>query len=140
MAKRERIALRRFEAGADSIEGKLFHYLNYDPNLVPREAVLRALKAFYLPWMMESQGNELELQAIAKTSIQELQYRIFQIQQRFLPAESILIPSVVSSAVAQAAISPNHKQVEEEPTFSMTLAQMRGEVDPADLDQVLDDF
>lgn len=122
------------------MEGKLFRYVNTDPNLIPREAVLRALKAFYLPWVLESQAGDSELQAIAKTSIQELQYRIFQIQQRFLPGEFVLTASTTPSSMKSTIISPNIQPKAEGTAFSMTLAEMRDEVDPEDLDQFLDDF
>ena len=121
MAKRERVCLRRFEAEADSIEGKLFRYVNNDPSLMPRQALLRALKAFYLPWVLEF--NESERQAIAKTAIQELQYRIFQIQQRFLPGELAFTAPAATLSVGQTiAFQP---QPEEEPMLPITLAQMR---------------
>lgn len=140
MTKRERVALRRFEAGEDSTEGKLFRYVNTDPNLIPREAVLRALKAFYLPWVLESQARDSELRAIAKTSIQELQYRIFQIQQWFLPGEFVLAASTTPSLMKSTMISLDTQPKAEETVFSMTLAEMRDEVDLEDLDQFLDDF
>ena len=136
MAKRERVCLRRFEAEADSIEGKLFRYVNNDPSLMPRQALLRALKAFYLPWVLEL--NETERQAIAKTAIQELQYRIFQIQQRFLPEELAFTAPVATFPVGQTiAFQP---QAAEEPMLPITLAQMREAIDSATLEQVLDDF
>ena len=137
MAKRERVCLRRFEAEADSIEGKLFHYVNNDPSLMPRQALLRALKAFYLPWVLEF--NELERQAIAKMAIQELQYRIFQIQQRFLPEELAFTAPVAKLPVGQTAIA-FQPQLAEEPMLPITLAQMREAIDSATLEQVLDDF
>jgi hypothetical protein len=137
MAKRERVCLRRFEAEADSIEGKLFHYVNNDPSLMPRQALLRALKAFYLPWVLEF--NESERQAIAKTAIQELQYRIFQIQQRFLPEELTFTAPVATFPVGQTAIA-FQSQAAEEPMLPITLAQMREAIDSATLEQVLDDF
>ena len=139
MAKRERVCLRRFEAEADSIEGKLFHYVNNDPSLMPRQALLRALKAFYLPWTLEAQLNESEQQAIAKTAIQELQYRIFQIQQRFLPEELTFTAPVATFPVGQTAID-FQSQAAEEPMLPITLAQMREAIDSATLEQVLDDF
>ena len=108
MAKRERVCLRRFEAEADSIEGKLFHYVNNDPSLMPRQSLLRALKAFYLPWTLEAQLNESERQAMAKMAIQELQYRIFQIQQRFLPGELAFTAPVATLSVGKLLLfSPN---------------------------------
>ena len=137
MAKRERVCLRRFEAEADSIEGKLFHYVNNDPSLMPRQALLRALKAFYLPWALEF--NDLEQQAIAKMAIQELQYRIFQIQQRFLPKELAFTASVATLPVGQTAMA-FQPQAAEEPMLPITLAQMREAIDSATLEQVLDDF
>ena len=138
MAKRERVCLRRFEAEADSIEGKLFRYVNNDPSLMPRQALLRALKAFYLPWTLEAQLNESERQAMAKTAIQELQYRIFQIQQRFLPEELTFTAPVATFPVEQTITF--QPQLAEEPMLPITLVQMREAIDSATLEQVLDDF
>ena len=98
---------------------------------MPRQALLRALKAFYLPWTLEeAQLNESERQAMAKTAIQELQYRIFQIQQRFLPEELAFTAPVATFPVGQTAMS-FQPQLTEEPMLPITLAQMREAIDSA---------
>ena len=63
-SQRERIRVK-LEAEAASLEGRLLNYLKSDPVLPPRDALLRALKAFYTPWAMESQLDEVELSRLA---------------------------------------------------------------------------
>ena len=87
MKKRERVILR-LDAEEHSIDGQILTYIKDDPIVSSRDAVMRALKAFYLLWVLEGRQGE-DMRAIAKTTIEELQYRAFQIQQRFLSTEEM---------------------------------------------------
>ncbi len=86
-SQRERIRVK-LEAEVESLAGRLLTYLKSDPILPPRDALLRALKAFYAPWAMETQLDEVELSRLARAAIETLQLRIFQIQQRYLLEDS----------------------------------------------------
>ena len=59
-SQRERIRVK-LEAEAAALEGRLLNYLKSDPVLPPRDALLRVPKAFYAPWAMETQLDEVEL-------------------------------------------------------------------------------
>ena len=93
MSKRERITLR-LDAEADSIEGYLFKYLKHNPAIASRDAILRALKAFYLLWAVENCYSDDDLKLLAKTLLEELQFRMLQIHQRFLEGEILPIAFV----------------------------------------------
>ena len=131
--KRERISVR-LEAEVDSLEGRLLSYLKSDPILPPRDALLRALRAFYMPWAMEKQLGEAELHNLARTAVEELQFRIFQIQQRYLLTDSpaYIIPSARRSAVAPVNNSAIPSQANGQPP--QTISEMRQQINPAELD------
>lgn len=130
--KRERISVR-LEAEVKSFEGQLLGYLKSDPILPPRDALLRALKAFYMPWAMAEQMGEAELKNLARTAVEELQFRIFQIQQRYLLGDSpaYVIPHAKHSTVG-ALNSPVPSQSNGQPP--QTIAEMRQQINPAELD------
>ena len=134
MKKRERVILR-LDGEEPSVEGKLLSYLKDDPALSPRAAVMRALKAFYLPWVLEEKQSEEELRAIAKTTIEELQYRAFQIEQRFLPNKDASTSADLLSI--DQATSP---QPIVDLSTAKTVAEMQQEISSSDLSQFLDDF
>lgn len=140
LQKRERVILR-LDAEEQSLDGQLLSYLKDDPALSLREATLRALKAFYLPWVLEGQQTEVEMRAIAKTTIEELQYRAFQIRQRFLPEETSqpLLGELPGSEVA-ALPAPVRSQSVVDPPIAVTVEQMHQEVDSEKLSQILDDY
>lgn len=121
---RARISLK-VEAEADSLEGKLLEHVKEDPITPAREVALRALKAFYFPWAMEKQLSEAELRSLAQSTVEELQFRIFQIQQRFLAADS-------PAGAAPAPQSSNNFRGNQSAPQSM--AEMRQQIRPADLD------
>ena len=131
--KRERISVR-LEAEVDSFEGRLLSYLKSDPILPPRDALLRALKAFYMPWAMEKQFEEAELHNLARTAVEELQFRIFQIQQRYLLGDSpaYVIPTAKHSTVSSVGASAVPSQSNGQPP--QTIAEMRQQINPAELD------
>ena len=130
--KRERISVR-LEAEVKSFEGRLLNYLKSDPILPPRDALLRALKAFYMPWAMEEQLGEAELANLARTAVEELQFRIFQIQQRYLLGDSpaYVIPNVKHSTGGNSSLSVSSKSNGQPP---QTIAEMRQQINPAELD------
>ena len=53
-----------------------------------RESVIRALKAYYLPWAYEDEVSKEEAQVLARNAIDELEFRIFQIRRHFLAGEA----------------------------------------------------
>ncbi|MCG8367328.1 MAG: hypothetical protein MJA27_28820 [Pseudanabaenales cyanobacterium] len=129
--KRERISVR-LEAEVKSFEGRLLSYLKSDPILPPRDALLRALKAFYMPWAMEEQLGEAELKSLARTAVEELQFRIFQIQQRYLLGDSpaYVIPNAKHSTVGAPSSAPSQSNGQP----PQTIAEMRQKINPAELD------
>lgn len=83
MCDRQRVILR-LDVEVDSDEGRLFTYLKTNPAVSLRESVLRALKVFYLPWALEPDYSQSELQALAQTLLEDMQLRSLQLQSRFL--------------------------------------------------------
>ena len=83
MSRRQRVILR-LDVEVDSEAGRLFTYLKTNPAISLREAVLRALKVFYLPWALEPELSQSELQALAQTLLEDMQLRSLQLQTRFL--------------------------------------------------------
>ncbi|MEO0409951.1 MAG: hypothetical protein AAF289_21625 [Cyanobacteria bacterium P01_A01_bin.135] len=132
MTKRQRVSLR-IDAEVSSLEGKLVSYLKEDPILPPRDAAMRAIKAFYMPWVLENDLDQAQLQNLAATAVEELQFRIFQIQQRYgiggaaafitpPPRQSVLSHNGSSAApMASVGAAP-------------TIAEMRQQINPAELD------
>jgi len=81
--------------------------------------MLRALKAFYLPWALEGEIGDADLQSLAQSAIEELQFRIFQIRQRYLvdegkpqPASAAPKPSV-NGATAYTPTAGNKASIED---------------------------
>ena len=138
MTKRERVVLR-IDAQTHSTDGQILSYLKDDPALSSREAIMRALKAFYLPWVLEEGRSETQLRAIAKTAIEELHYRAFQIKQRFLSEVNIISADTPVSLDQNIALVMN-KDVLVEPPVVTTLAEMMQDVDGLGSEQYLDDF
>ncbi|MGB0560308.1 MAG: hypothetical protein ACPGVO_00695 [Spirulinaceae cyanobacterium] len=71
-------------AGVDTEEARLLNYLRDDPMINRREAVFRALMAYYLPWVHEDEFTDVQLQALAQSAVEDLEFRIYQIRKRFL--------------------------------------------------------
>jgi hypothetical protein len=88
MSERSRRVSLKIEAIPNSLEAELLNYIKEDPISPTREVVLRALKAFYLPWALEGEMTEIELKHLAQNAVEELQFRIFQINQRYLMEDS----------------------------------------------------
>ncbi|TVQ18985.1 MAG: hypothetical protein EA367_12925 [Leptolyngbya sp. DLM2.Bin15] len=83
MVARKRISIR-FEAEAHTVEGRLLDYLKEHKLLNYRDAIVRATKAYYVPWVYEGELSEEELRSLAQGAIEELEFRIFQIRKHFL--------------------------------------------------------
>ena len=83
MSRRQRVILR-LDVEADSEAGRLLAYLKTNPAVSLRESVLRALKVFYLPWALEPELSQPELQSLAQTLLEDMQLRSLQLQTRFL--------------------------------------------------------
>lgn len=130
--KRERVSLR-IDAEASSLDGKLVSYLKDDPILPPREAALRAIKAFYMPWVLEEDLDQAQLQNLAATAVEELQFRIFQIQQRYGIGTSaaFITPPPRQSVLSHNGGVPATASVG---APAQTIAEMRQQINPAELD------
>ncbi|MGK7890964.1 MAG: hypothetical protein AB4042_16660 [Leptolyngbyaceae cyanobacterium] len=131
-SKRERVSVR-LEAEVNSIEGHLLKYLKADPIIPPRESALRALKAFYMPWALEGEVDEAQLQRLASTAVEELQFRIFQIQQRYGAGAS---PGYITPAPRQGVVAnsvPNGVRMAPA-SPAPTIAEMRQNINAEDLD------
>lgn len=83
MAKKNNVHLS-LRAGVDTEEARLLNYLRDDPLINRREAVFRALMAYYLPWVHEDEFTEAQLQALAQSAVEDLEFRVYQIRKRFL--------------------------------------------------------
>ncbi|MDB9526723.1 hypothetical protein PN498_12045 [Oscillatoria sp. CS-180] len=123
-----RVSLK-VEAAPNSLEAKLLAHVKKDPITPSREVMLRALKAFYLPWALEGEVSDEELKAIAQSAIEELQFRIFQIRQRYLNTEAsgyrpAAVPNFTSNGAAASTPPPPEVSIE----------AMREAINPADLD------
>ena len=124
-----RVSLR-LEATPNSTEAKLLNHIKDDPIAPSRAVMLRALKAFYLPWAMEGEMSEAELRSLAQSAIEELQFRIFQIRQRYLTDDiSGYKPAPVASQAA-----PNGAGAHKPPPSNVSIEDMRQSINPADLD------
>ncbi|MEM9486497.1 MAG: hypothetical protein AAGA83_22710 [Cyanobacteria bacterium P01_F01_bin.116] len=72
----------------DTVEGRIVHHLRDNKMVNMRESVIRALKAYYLPWAYEDDVSREEAQVLARNAIDELEFRIFQIRRHFLAGEA----------------------------------------------------
>ncbi len=70
-----------------TVEGRIIDYLRDNKMVNMRESVIRALKAYYLPWAYEDDVSKEEAQVLARNAIDELEFRIFQIRRHFLAGE-----------------------------------------------------
>ena len=90
---RKRISFS-ISSNPDTLEGQLIDYLrSCNKMLNLREATVRALKAYYLPWVYEDELPKEEVQVLARNAIDELEFRIFQIRRHFLAGEPYSPPS-----------------------------------------------
>ncbi len=138
-AKQSQRVTLKVEAVAQSPEAKLLNYVKQDPITPSREVALRALKAFYLPWALDGEVSEGEVVAIAQSAIEELQFRIFQIRQRYLNADSMGYQAVILSDRLNNPVSPTHGGANGgtqtyPPAPGIALESMREAINPNDLD------
>jgi len=124
-----RVSLR-VEAAPDSVDAKLLNYIKEDPIAPSREVMLRALKAFYLPWALEGEMDEAGLKSLAQSAIEEMQFRIFQIRQRYMVDES---PGF-RPAPAPTQQSVNGARAYTTAPSKVSIEDMRQSINPAELD------
>ncbi len=86
-ATRKRVSFS-ISSDPDTVEGRIVNYLRDNKMVNMRESVVRALKAYYLPWAYEDDVSKEEAQVIARNAIDELEFRIFQIRRHFLTGEA----------------------------------------------------
>jgi len=148
MTRDNRIWLR-LTASQNSLEGKLLEYLQSEPMGEVRTAILRALKAYYLPEAFESKLEPTQFQRMVEAAIADLQYRSFQLQLRFCPDMPLMVPAQVMAGMPQlshsqflqsASLASNPTPTEDGSAVETTIAQMRESLSDVDLNQVLDDF
>jgi hypothetical protein len=138
MSRRQRVILR-LDVEVDADAGRLLTYLKTNPAISLRESVLRALKVFYLPWALEPELSQSELQALAQTLLEDMQLRSLQLQTRFLAIAGA--PPVL--VMAQA---PGSQPLSAVPRAAESRATVQAEPDPfidVDVDLAaagLDDF
>ncbi|MBT9317966.1 hypothetical protein [Leptothoe spongobia] len=87
----------------DTVEGRIVNHLRDNKMVNMRESVIRALKAYYLPWAYEDEVSKEDAQVLARNAIDELEFRIFQIRRHFLAGEAYgpkLSESLGGSAIA----------------------------------------
>ncbi|NJL46374.1 MAG: hypothetical protein HC929_01205 [Leptolyngbyaceae cyanobacterium SM2_5_2] len=138
MSRRQRVILR-LDVEVDSDAGRLFTYLKTNPAISLREAVLRALNVFYLPWALEPELSQSELQALAQTLLEDMQLRSLQLQTRFLAISGV-------SPVLVMAQAPRAQPLSTVPRAVESLSPVQADPDPfidVDMDLAaagLDDF
>ncbi len=86
-AARKRVSFS-ISSDPDTVEGRIVNHLRDNKMVNMRESVIRALKAYYLPWAYEDDVSKEEAQVLARNAIDELEFRIFQIRRHFLAGES----------------------------------------------------
>ncbi|MGF1524973.1 MAG: hypothetical protein ACFBSF_21820 [Leptolyngbyaceae cyanobacterium] len=123
-----RVSLR-LEATPESVEAKLLNHIKEDPITPSRAVMLRALRAFYLPWAMEGELSEADLRSLAQSAIEELQFRVFQIRQRYLTDEA---PVYKASSVSRPVTNGAAAHVP--PPREIAIGDFRQSINPADLD------
>ena len=141
MVARKRISIR-FEAEAHTVEGRLLDYLKEHKLLNYRDAIVRATKAYYVPWVYEGELSEEELRSLAQGAIEELEFRIFQIRKHFLgegsePLDMRTLPSPAERSSPRSDIA-RETPADHAPVKPLSLKDVidHTNVDPS----VLDDF
>lgn len=137
----------------DTVEGRLLDYLRNNKMLNLRDSVIRALKAYYLPWAYEKQVSPEEAKVLARTAIDELEFRIFQIRRHFLAGEpygpklgemlhpshgarnEVAMPSTRNGSAVKNSAQPSPATALPDPTSVPEMLE-RTDIDP----DLLDDF
>ncbi|MBW4489691.1 MAG: hypothetical protein KME12_18055 [Trichocoleus desertorum ATA4-8-CV12] len=148
MAKLERIIVR-LDVPSHWNEGKILKFLQTDPGLDFKEAVLRALRGYYLPEALEDELEPVQFRRVVEAAIADLQYRAFQLQLQFCPDMPLMLPAQVMAGMTQlpysqclqsASLARNSTPTEDGSAVETTITQMRESLSDVDLNQVLDDF
>lgn len=135
----------------DTVEGRVIDHLRNNKMVNVRESVIRALKAYYLPWAYEDDVSKEEAQVLARNAIDELEFRIFQIRRHFLAGEAYgprLSESLAGNPVVHNSgalpvteagkAGPKTARANPLETSPVSIPEM---LDDADIDpDVLDDF
>lgn len=130
-SKNTRRVSLRIEAAPGSVEAKLLAHVKEDPITPSRAVTLRALKAFYLPWALEGEVTDADLKNLAQSAIEELQFRIFQIRQRYLTDEAA---SGYKPSSAPRPSTNGAKAYPPPPASDVSISDMRQSIDPDSLD------
>lgn len=104
--KRKRVEVR-LQPVLSTPEGITLNYLLNNPVLNPREAVMRAVRAFYIPYAYRSEGlSQQELAEMLRQAISELEFRKFQLCQDFgfaVPSDlGYSVPYMASNSIFQS--------------------------------------
>ena len=126
----------------DTVEGRLVDYLRNSKMLNLREAVIRALKAYYLPWVYEDEVSKEEVKVLARNTIDELEFRIFQIRRHFLAGEPYGPKLGTALGVEEASVRSNGQAAPSTETVLSQVGQAQADatqLQPVSLPQMLDD-
>lgn len=133
MGRPKRISLQ-LHVAEHTPNGQLIQYLKNNTDIEVREAMLRALRAFYLPVAL--QGDPETVQQQARIAISELHYRAFQLQVQFNVDLSDRL--VFSPSTLPTQLSAGDRRVACESPELLDLPLEEAEM--LNLSQVLDDF
>ena len=130
----------------DTVEGRIVNHLRDNKLVNMRESVIRALKAYYLPWAYEDEVSKQEAQVLARNAIDELEFRIFQIRRHFLAGEAYG-PKLSESlgggetSVANSGATNGHSPLTQDVILKKVASPKYDPVDtnPASLSDILDD-
>lgn len=114
----------------NTVEGRIVNHLRDNKMVNMRESVVRALKAYYLPWAYEDDVSKEEAQVLARGAIDELEFRIFQIRRHFLSGEAYgpkLSESLGGSASVSTSIETNNTAATENGHGSNNTAELSHE-------------
>jgi hypothetical protein len=154
MAKKRSVYLS-LRAAEDSEEARLLTYLRDDPLINRREAIFRALMAYYLPWVHEDELTEAQVQALAQSAVEDLEFRIYQIRKRYLanqpgtpqltaapqPTIAATLPPAENPPQTQLAGNNNSGILQPMPPPSAVVASVQEMLKETEIDpSVLDDF
>lgn len=124
--KRKRVEVR-LQPVLSTPEGITLNYLLNNPVLNHREAVMRAVRAFYTPYAYRLQGlSQQELAEMLRQAIAELEFRKFQLCQDFAFAEpsdlGYAVPYMASNSIFQSRANAGGVVSDAVPTQSQVLS------------------
>lgn len=126
----------------DTVEGRIVDYLRNNKMVNMRESVVRALKAYYLPWAYEDGVSKEEAQMLARGAIDELEFRIFQIRRHFLAGEAYgpKLSESLGTSVANGGVANGHSSLSAETVIEKVTPPTRTvDSNPASLTDILED-